>query len=262
MKKLAQLATTILCVLIGTGVTMAEPNISTEETSLILEPQPLAEGDVLKTLDIVSEQKTLGRANSFTVVDGRVTIGKPLIYKLTNPKPGLLKPHNEKSHFYLVEFRFTLHPPENKRRYQEMKFGIRLSNPKAKGFELFPSKIETEEDVKKSIDVGFTIALPESPKTSIGAKATRQVSFKQLTPVTTAFGDGESNFYWVYSKPHNADMIEPGSRVVAAVIEVPDNERSLSATIEWNVKLNRRFLEEWRDVPVRVDPITVNLPLL
>jgi hypothetical protein len=262
MKKFAQFATTILCVLIGIGVTMAEPNISTEEASLILEPQPLAEGDVLKTLDIVSEQKTLGTENSFTVVDGRVTIGKPLVYKLTNPKPGLLKLHNEKSHFYFVEFRFTLHPSENKRRYQEMKFGIRLSNPKATGFELFPSKIETEEDVKKSFDVGFTIAIPESPQSSVGAKATRQVSFKQLTPVTTAFGDGESSFYWIYSKPHNADMIEPGSRVVAAVIQVPDGERSLSAIIQWDVKLNRRFLDEWRDVPVRVEPITVDIPLL
>lgn len=262
MKKFTQLVVIIACILIGTGVTMAEQNISTEATSLVLEPEPLAAGDLLKTLDIVSTEKTLGEGGEFRVVDGKVSIGRPLVYKLINPKPELLGQRSKKSHFYLVEFRFTLHPPETKRRYEEMKLEVKLSNPKAAAFQLLPTRVETEEDVNQSFDIGFSIAPSESASASLEAKMGQTVAFKRLIPVITAFGDGESDFYWVYSKPNGAQTVEPGSRKVAAVIEVPDGSRSLNATIQWKVKLNRSFLGDWRDVPVSVEPMTVNLPLI
>ncbi len=258
MKKIMNFVA-MLYFLVGMGVTMAEQKFLTED-ALVLEPEPLATGDLLKTLDIVSAQKTLGEGKGVRVVDGRVSVGRPLIYKLT--KPDLLGKHDEKSHFYLVEFRFTLHPPENKRRYEEMKLEVKLSNPKAIALQLLPTRVETKEDVNQNFDIGFSIAPPESPQTSVGANFKKSVSFTLQLPIVTAFGDGESDFYWVYSKPHGAETVEPGSRKVAAVIEVPDDTHLLSATIQWKVKLNRSFLGDWRDVPVSVAPLTVNLPLI
>lgn len=260
MKKFTQYVVIIVCILTGTGVTMAEQNLSTEEASLILEPQPLAESEVLKTIDIVSTQKTLGEEGEFRVVDGRVSLGTPFVYKLKSPND-IVEQRGKKSYFYLVEFRFTLYPPENKRRYQEMTLKVKLANPKAVAFQLLPALVETEQDVEQDIDIGFSIALPESQKTSVGANVKKQVTFKRQLPIIKSFGNGESNFYWVYSKPHGAETVESGSRIVAAVIQVPDEARSLSATIQWEVKLNRSFLGDWKDVPVSVEPVTVNLSL-
>lgn len=262
MTKLTQLAAIILYFLVGMGGTMAEQNLSTEAALLVLEPEPLAPGDLLKTLDIESKQSTLGNEGDFTVVDGKVSVGRPLVYKLTNPKPGLLGKDSEKSHFYLVEFRFTLHPPENKRRYQEMKLEVKLSNPNATAFQLLPPRAVTEEDVNQSFDLGFSIASLESSGTSIGANVKQTVAFKRQFPIITAYGDGESDFYWVYSKPPSAEMVEPGSRMVAAVIQVPAEASSLSATIQLKVSLEHSFLGDWRNVPVNIAPLTVNLPLI
>ncbi|OQW91976.1 MAG: hypothetical protein BWK78_03045 [Thiotrichaceae bacterium IS1] len=258
MKKSTQLAAIIAGILIGTGVTMANQNLSTGSASLVLEPGPLAADDLLKTLDIVSTQGTLGEEGEFRVVDGRVSVLKPFVYKLTNPKPGRIVSHGEKSHFYLVEFRFTLHPPETKRRYQEMKLEVKLSNSKVTTLELLPNRVNTEADVNQTFDIGFSIALPET-QTSVEAKMGQTVNFKRQLPIITAFNESDSDFYWIYSKPPGANTVEPGSRIVAAVIQVPDNSPPLSATIQWKVKLERRFLGDWRDVVVSVEPITIPL---
>ena len=242
---------------------MAEQDFSTEADSLVLEPEDLVSSDLLTTLDIVSEQGTLGEdAGKFRVVDGRVSIGQPLVYKLPEPKPSLLGQRSERSHFYLAVFRFTLHPPESKRRYQEMKLEIKLLNPKALAFNLMPTRVTTEEDVNQSFDIGFSITPSESLKTSIGANAKRAVTFKKMLPIIQAGGDGESDFYWLFSKPHGVETVEPGSRKVAAVIRVPDEAHSLSATIQWQVSIDRSFLGSWRKILTSVEPITVNLSLI
>ncbi len=240
---------------------MTEQNFSIEADSLVLEPEDLVSGDLLTTLDIVSEQGTLGdEAGKFRVVDGRVSIGHSLVYKLPKPKPSPLGQRGE--NFYLVVFRFTLHPPESKRRYQNMKLTIKLLNPNALAFKLMPTRVTTEEDVNQSFDIGFSVTPSASPKTSIGANVKRTVTFKKLSPIIEACGDGESDFYWLFSKPHGMETVEHGSRRVAAVIRVPDEVHSLSATIQWKVSLDRSFIGGWRNVPVSVEPITVNLPLI
>ncbi|MDD5228471.1 MAG: hypothetical protein PHD53_06685 [Methylococcales bacterium] len=265
MKRFTQFVVlSVLYILGGIGAAME----NNEVDSLVFEPEPLGSSDLLKMLDITSVENIRGFAlpgtedeSELRVVDGRVSVGKPLVYKLKNPKSNLLSQHNEKYHFYLVEFRFTLHPPENKRRYEEMKLEVKLADPKVSALRLLPTSVKTEIDISQTFDIGFSIAHPESPQISVGAKSGQTVTFKQLLPITTAFGNGESNFYWIYSKPPGTETVEPGTRMVATVIQVPDGLRSLSATIQWTVKLNRSIFGEWRDVPVNIEPITVNLPL-
>lgn len=260
MKRLTQLATITMCILLGAGVAMADKNLSTgEENVLILDAEPLATTELLKTVDITSTEETLGDGDKFKIVNGKISIGRPLVYKLTKPKPGFIGQQSE--NFYLVEFRFTLHPPETKRRYEKMELKIQLSNPEAVALQLLPTSVETEADVSQTFDIGFSIALPDNTA-SAEAKMGQTVAFKQLIPVITAFGDGDSGFYWIYAKPKGADTVVPGSRKVAAVIAVPDGSRSLSATIQCTVELYRSFFDEWMNIPVSVEPITMNLPLL
>jgi hypothetical protein len=225
---------------------------------LILDAEPSGTADLLKTVNITSTEKTLGDGDGFKIVDGKVSLLKPLVYKLTKPKETPIGQNSKQSRFYLVQFRFTLHPPETKRRYEKMTLKVKLSNPNVTTLKLIPTSVTTEADVNQSFDIGFSIGVPQS---SIGANAKQTVAFKKLLPTVIAYSHSDSEFYWEYSKAPGADTVEPGEKIVAAVIQLPDSAQPLSATINWEVKLNRRFLGDWLDVPVTVEPVVINLPL-
>jgi hypothetical protein len=260
MKKITQLITILFCIFIG-AVSMADDNLSAgKQNVLVLDDEAESSGDILKTVDITSKEKTLGGNDEFRIVDGKVSVLKPLVYKLTKPKETPLG-QDKNSHFYLVKFRFTLHPPETKRRYEGMTFKVKLSSPNVTTLQLIPDKVETEADVNKDFDIGFSIGIPGT-ESSIGANTKETVNFKKLVPSIVAYNNNDAEFYWKYSKAPGADTVEPGIKTVAAVIQVPDAIHSLGATINWEVKLNRSFLGDWRDVPnVTVEPITVNIPM-
>lgn len=260
MKKTTKLVTTVFCIFIGTGdIVMADNLLKGEQNVLILDAEPESSDDVLKTVDITSKEKTLGGNDEFKIVDGKVSVLKPLVYKLTKPEETPLGQDSKNSRFYLVQFRFTLHPPETKRRYENMRLRVKLSNPNITTLKLIPTSVTTEADVNQSFDLGFSIGIPE---TKIGANAKQTVAFKRLLPTVVAYSYSDSDFYWEYSQAPGANTVESGEKTVATVIQVPDSVQSLSATIDWKVKLTRSFLGEWRDVPVSVEPITMNLPLL
>lgn len=232
----------------------------TTPPALVLDPEPLAPDAVLATLDIVSKQGRLGQGD---IIErhGQVTIGKPLLYKLEEPTGDmaqLLAPNGQHWRFYLVVFRFTIHPPPGQRRYREMAFKVALSDSRITAFQLLPERVANEEDVNKGFDIGFSISLPVGGDAS--AKATKTVQFTRLRPVITAFGDGESEFYWLYTAP--SDMpVEPGARRTAAVLQVPFETERLIATIRWGIDLERSVFDQWRNIPVSVGDFPLELQL-
>lgn len=255
------------------GVPMAAENELTDTTSqvLLLESVPLAPDEVLATLDIVSNQGSLGKedTSSLRVREGRVTVGKPLIYSLQEPKVGATylspMPNGEKWRFYLVVFRFTLHPPQGERYYRKMTFKVSLVETRTTAFQLLPERVVSKENVTQSFDLGFSICLPGGSTTGLGRSeasigAAQTVQFTQLQPVITAFGDGESEFYWCYTGPPHMP-VEPGARRTAVVLQVPPVTESLKTTILWNVELERKLFDVWRNVPVRVDALPMELAL-
>lgn len=272
MKITAVLGVGLLVAWIGwTEETMAEENKVTGTTppALVLELEPLAPDEVLATLDIVSKQGRLGGKGGLLVREGQVTVGRPILYALEEPKAGtghlLPMPNGEHWRFYLVVFRLTLHPPPGERRYREMTFKVALTDPRITAFQLLPERVSSEETVTKSFDIGFSISLPGGTAVGpiggeVSANATRTVQFAQLRPVITAYGDGQSEFYWRYTVPSHMP-VDPGARRTAAVLQVPASTERLSATILWEVELERNLFADWRNVPVSVDALPLEVPL-
>ena len=239
--------------------------------ALVLDAGPPAPSETLATLDILSEQTLLGPDDErFAVREGQVTVGTPLLYALKMPTPErarlLALRGAEQSSFYLIVFRFTLQPAPGERRYRSMSFKVALSDPRSTAFKLFPERVVSEEDVKQGFDIGFVLSLGNeksgSPVTAeVKGEATQMIELTRQIPEITAFGGGESLFYWQFKG--GGDMpLAPGTRTAAAIIQVPKGTKQLNASIAWDVNLERSRFEEWFKVPTRIDALPVELPLL
>lgn len=225
------------------------------------------------TRDILSEQTLLG-SGVVAVPEGRITVGKLERYALRAPQlDGARRvplPGEEQSSFYLLVFRFTLHDAPPKRRYREMTFKVLLSDPRTTAYKLYPERVVSEEDVEKGLekgfDIGFVFAVPgDKAQPALEAKAsveaTQTVKFTRLIPEITAFGDGEKDFYWKF-RGHGDMPLESGTRRAAAVIQVPKGTQRLNASIAWDIDLERSRFDQWSNVPVKVEGVELDLPLL
>lgn len=251
---------------------VAEQGITVDEAqpALVLDPEPLAPNQTLATLDVVSRQGVLGGERVLRVPEGQVTVGRTVIYALEDLTRGsaqlLDSQSGDQPCFYLVEFAFTVHPPPGERRYRRMDFKVALSDPRAIAFRLMPEQVVSEEDVTKTFDIGFSISMPRDMAAvpaggEVSANAMQTVRFTRLRPVITAFGDRQSEFYWRYTGRSGGMPVEPGSRRTAAVLQIPAGTERLSATVLWDVELERRRFGDWRNVPVSVNALPLELPL-
>jgi hypothetical protein len=71
----------------------------------------------------------------------------------------------------------------------------------------------------------------------------------------------DMSVYWQF-KGHGDQSLAPGTRTAAAVIEVPQGTKRLSATITWDIDLQRTRFEKWFNVPTKIEEVPVELPLL
>lgn len=238
---------------------------------LILDAAPPASEATLATRDVLSEQTLLGPGDEkFAVREGQITVGTPLLYALKAPTADGARlrplPGAGPSSFYLVVFRFSLQPAPGERRYQAMNFKVALSDPESRAFKLLPERVVSEADIKEGYDIGFTLSLPGDKEKSpvaldVTGKATQTIAFTRLVPEITAFGIGESRFFWTFTG-HSDMPLAPGSRTTAAVIQVPQGTKRLIATIAWQVDLERSRFEQWFKVPTKIDDLPIDLPLL
>jgi hypothetical protein len=250
------------------GGTMAKEEVTgITPAALVLGQEPLAEKDVLATLDIVSTQDRLGGQGSLRVKEGEVTVGTPLIYALKEPTKETLSSimlvDQKKYNFFLVVFRYTFRPPPKGRRYEEINFRVVLADSGASAFRLIPKNVVQEVKETENFDIGFIISLQgENAANPIGgefsAKAARTVQFTHLRPVITALGIGEKDFSWQF-KGQLKNPVDPGSHETAAVIQVPKDAKQLSAIIKWDIKLKRNLFDAWRDIPVTVETLPFDL---
>ncbi len=258
----------LLAVWIGSeGETMAEEldKTRTMPPVLVLDPEPLAPDEVFATVDIVSKQGRLGGEGDLPVREGRASVGKPRVYDLPEPTAHLQPlSQGERWRYYLAVFPFTLHPPLHGRRFLEMTFTVVLPDSRATAFQLWPDRIVSEEDVTKSSDIGLTVSLPGGKAGGpvdgeLSANAKQIVKFTRLRPVITAFGNGQSRFYWRYTGSSGVPL-DPGDRLTAAVLQVPADVERLDATVEWSVDLERRVFDQWRNIPATLENVQ-QLPL-
>jgi hypothetical protein len=78
-----------------------------------------------------------------------------------------------------------------------------MDDQRATAFDLFPRHIATGTEAKL-----YTLS-PDFTITEVGAYQNhRQFRFTSLRPTITAFGEGESTFYWVYETPPEQKGVE------------------------------------------------------
>jgi hypothetical protein len=271
--------------LIASGLMMSGISWSADSTSgqidaaastapaLILDAQELKPDKILATRKIVSEQATLGPGNMrFPVVHGSITIGTPIVSRQRQTGSKNLMPAGkaEESQLYLIEFPFTLEPPLPKRRYKKAVFKVHLYESEAQANKLMPMLVASKQDVEQEFDLGFVITIPgpksDSTLGEISAQSTEKVHFTRLIPRMTAYGIGTDLFRWELEGLDGEDdeqqPIIPGARKTAAVIQVPKGTKLLKADIGWDVEMQRTRFHGWFDVPVVVEGVRTDIPLL
>jgi len=235
---------------------------------LILSNAPLPETETTISLDILSTEEDATRGTRLIrkkELEGKITFNpdRCLIFSLppsTGSSPSqVFMPDRSQWDLYLIIIPFTLHKPASDRYYEEMTFFVEMANLKATAFDLFPRNITTsvEETRTYTLSPQFTIGPIGASIGQIG----RQIRFTSLHPTITAFGEGESTFYWVYEKSQEQNGVIPETKHSLVVLQVPSRTTSIAATISCETVIAREVLGVWRyrDAATDVCPVQWDL---
>ncbi|HET8851627.1 MAG TPA: hypothetical protein VFN02_03810 [Ktedonobacteraceae bacterium] len=194
-----------------------------------------------------------------TVFEGRVTFnprGDRIFFIPAPAREPLLAPNRKKWDLYLVSLPFTLHTPPDNRYYEEVTFFVELATPDAQAFDLFPHSIMTEVEETKTYTLSPQIKFREI-EASLG-QVGRQLQFKGLRPTITAFGVGESKFYWVHQGFKEQQAVIPETKHALIVLQVPRRTSFVEGKIYYKTVIAKKMLGEWRkkdgivnDYPIR-----------
>jgi len=186
----------------------------------------------LKTLELYSEEHALGSGNVQRVMEGKITIGKPMIKHIPwkQPAQGPMK-----WDYYSVDTPFTLHRLDGERYYELVVFQITLKEPASIANDLFPTDIITvQTKVKKTITVSsdFKFSFKAIEADLGGKKEEDSLEYILLTPLVTPFGKGENQFYWEH-KEFKEQHVFPGVKQAAIILQVPHGLKHISVELEY-----------------------------
>lgn len=199
-----------------------------ESSELILR-QDIEPDSVLKTIDLYSEENSLGSGGLQRIMEGKVTIGKPMIKNipLKQSAQGVVK-----WDYYIVDTPFTLHRLDGERYYELAVFQVTLKEASSIAKDLFPRDIITvKTKIKKSLSISSDLKFSfKAIETGLGEKKEDSLEYIILTPLLTPFGKGESQFYWEY-KEFNEQHVFPGIKQAAIILQVPHGLKRISADL-------------------------------
>lgn len=185
----------------------------------------------LTSLDLYSEEATLGGTRLQRIVEGKITIGQPRVRFLSSSQPVLGKIEWD---YYSVYIPYTLHRLDGDRHYEVVVFQVTLKGPRSIAYDIFPSdSIKAETKVRKNLsysaDMKFNIKAFE-----VGAGTTTQDTneYVLFTPLFTSFGKGESQFYWEH-KGFKGQAVATGIKHAAIVLRVPHGVRQIKADLDY-----------------------------
>lgn len=228
------------------------------------EPLPQAEQET--TFEYFSTEHALGsELDEQEHVEGRITLGRWHTWRLTHDtgaqstgdidEPPEVSSAGEMEtdqvdgsvssrSFYLVRIPFTLHPPYGDQRYDEVRFEIQLEDTEsARPYEIFPHDITVDEDVKRAFILSPSLKF-KGVEGAIGSAALT-VEYTNLRPVISAYGVGESEFYWIYDDPRGSG-IPTGTKYSLVVLDVSSGTAAVSGTLSWQLVLKKRLFGKLR----------------
>jgi len=204
--------------------------IMAEPSELVL--QSTIEPDrELKTIDLYSEENSLGSGSLQRIMEGEITIGKPTIKYIPSKQPV----HGPvKWDYYSVDTPFTLHRLEGERYYELAVFQVTLKEPSSIANDLFPTDIITvETKVKKTLSISSDFKFSfKAIEADFGGKGEDSLEYIVLTPLVTPFGKGEKQFYWEH-KEFKEQHVFPGVKQAAVILQVPHGLKRISADLEY-----------------------------
>lgn len=218
---------------------------------LILDEEPIvstSSNQQIKTLDLYSEDRPLG-PNDSPILAKEGTISYQDFYvKYLNPKAETplawpMDSDRKKWDLYFIRFPFTINPTPKNRYYKKVTFYIALNEKSVTAFDLYPKDIQTKEEVEKAIGIA-----PEGKFKDIELKMgsySETVKFTRLRPEISAFGEGESSFYWIYSGLAS-DGVAPGTKHALIVLKVPHGKQQVAGEIYYEAVMSKEWLGEWR----------------
>jgi nucleoside phosphorylase len=244
-------------------------DIIDNEEALVFINQPLQPTKTAVTLSILSGENILKDPENATrggpdlpqktVFEGRVTFnprGDRIFFIPPLASEPLFAPDRGKWDLYLVSLPFTLHTPPDNRFYEEVTFFVELATPDAQAFDLFPHSIMSEVEETKTYTLSPQIKFREV-EASLG-QIGKQLQFKGLRPTITAFGEGESTFYWVHQGFKEQKAVTPETKHALIVLQVPRGTPLVEGKIYYKTVIAKKMLGEWRkkdgfvnDYPIR-----------
>lgn len=143
---------------------------------------------------------------------------------------------------YLIHIRFTLHEVPERGLYERVKFQAVMEDQRVIASDLFPDQIIRESKEKfYSFSTNDLIA-----EVTEAQQVCRRFCFRSLSPTITAFGEGDSFFFWVYSSPPEEGGVKHGGKHGLVVLQVPHNMLSVVAEISMETTIARQSFRKWR----------------
>jgi hypothetical protein len=209
-----------------------------ESNELLLTPT-LESDRALKSVDLYSEENTLGGNHSQRIMEGEITVGRPLLNCIARKQSGsdLLR-----WDYYSVDIPFTLHRLDGDRAYELAVFQVTLKDSSSIACDLFPSEaITAETKVKKTLSVSSDFKFKyKMIDTGVGGKSDSSLEYVVLTPTVTPFGKGENQFYWEY-RGFNEQSVIPGVKQAAVILQVPHGLRRISIELTYRADVTERL---------------------
>jgi nucleoside phosphorylase len=237
------------------------------QEELLLSNAPLPETQSSEILTILSKENILRGQDVLQkeIPEGKITL---------NPQSNLIHPvplladalsqqlvglDRNKWDLYLVIIPFTLHKAAGNNYYERVTFVINLTTPGATAFDLFPKTITTLVNKTKTYTLSPQGRIEEVESGQKGAGGL--IRFNALNPTITAFGEGESKFYWVYQGNVERKEVIPETKHALVVLRIPHGTRFVDGTISYEVVIAKKLLGGWRSTPGQVNAYTIHWEL-
>ncbi|MHB8598582.1 MAG: 5'-methylthioadenosine/S-adenosylhomocysteine nucleosidase family protein [Ktedonobacteraceae bacterium] len=243
-----------------------------DDDMLVFTNEPLIPSKTTVTLSILSEENVISGSNTRRgtdlpqrmLLEGQITLDPggriffiPLL-ESTSSEP-LLVPDRSKWDLYLVYLPFTLHPAPGKAYYEEITFFIDLATTGARAYDLFPAGIISEVEETKT----YTLS-PQCTFKELGismGRISRQIQFKGLHPIISAFGKDEHTFYWIHQGFKEQKAVFPETKHAAVILQVPRGTHLVEGNIYYNVKIVKKMVGGFRQKDGKVDTFPIHWDL-
>lgn len=221
------------------------PSVAVAE-DIFLSDKPLSESQTLMKIGLYSEDKVMGQNNiAIKLLESELSIGRNIISFLPPMKKQSqiisLAPNRTKRDLYLIRIPFTLHELPEKKHYQKVMFQVELDNKDVVAFDLLPKDVLSKEQVTRAYTISPQIKF-QGIEGSLG-EFDNKITFETLTPVITAFGEGENRFYWIYSFQHD-QFVLAGTKYAVIILDVPIGMTNISGKIHCEAEIVQQFFGE------------------